>query len=268
MDNTVFILGTGRSLLALTDDERTYLDAHPRTLAMNRYYLYYEKLGVSPKMLFLSDFNYYADLILRHTVDKLRDNGHRLPYYLSEPYFQFYCSPPYRHVGFKRRMQRKFREGFDYHPQTLPDYDDFISFPVANEAPVFRWARDFSAPLYHRRGSLTVAINLANILYPACDIKLLGIDLSTPGYFYDEAITEANRDLWVDDKYDQSKKQGVHANARPKSHDSLTLCEVMRDVMAELERQGRRLRCCNENSLLVTDGVVPYAPVVERAVVE
>ncbi len=45
VDNTVFVFGTGRSLLDLTTAQRKYLDAYPRTLAMNRYYLYYEKLG-------------------------------------------------------------------------------------------------------------------------------------------------------------------------------------------------------------------------------
>ena len=264
-DNTVYILGTGRSLLNLSSDERRYLDAHPRTLAMNRFYLYYERLDVCPSMLFLSDFNYYADLILHACIKRLREEGRSLPYYVSDGYIRFYRSAAWRHLTFKRKMRRRLYRQSGYKPGPLPDYDRLEGFPVSNEAENFYWARNFNTPLYHRRGSLTVAINLANLLYPGACIKLLGIDLSSPGYFYDEMITSQNRDLWVDNKYDQSKRLGVHANARPKRHDSTTLCDVMRDVNAELTSQGVGLFCCSQGSLLVTEGVVPYAPVIDSS---
>lgn len=259
-DNTVYILGTGRSLLDLKTEERRYLDAHPRTLGMNRFYLNYERLDICPSMLLLSDFNYYADLILHRCIERLKREGRTLPYYVSDEYLRFYRSSSLANLRLKRRLRRRLEKNADYEPSPLPDYEHLIGIPVSNEAKEFQWAKNCNAPLYHRRGSLTVAINLANILYPKCDIKLLGIDLSNPGYFYDDLITDKSRDLWVDEKYDQSRRFGVHANARAKTHDSTTLCEVMRDVMAEFRRQGRGLYCCNSQSLLVTENVVPYAP--------
>ena len=262
MTDTVYIFGTGRSLLALDAEERAYLDAHPRTLGMNRYYLHYERLGILPRMLFLSDFNYYADLILRRCIERLQHLGHALPYYVSETYPQFYRTPAWRHPVRKRRLRRQLMQQHGYRPEPLPAYDHLVPFPVSNEAPRFHWARDLSQPLYHRRGSLTVAINLVNILHPGCDVKLLGIDLSDAGYFYDEMITDSNRDLWVDDKYDRSVREGRHANARPKRHDDFTLCDAMRAVRGEFDRQGRRLLCCNPRSLLVTDGILDDAQVI------
>lgn len=261
-DDTFYILGTGRSLLDLSSEERRYLDAHPRTLGMNRFYLNYERLDICPSMLFLSDFNYYADLILRGCIERLKREGRALPYYVGDEYLRFYRSASLADLRFKRRMRRKLKNKADYKPGALPVYEHLVGFPVSNEAQKFYWARSFKTPLYHRRGSLTVAINLANILYPACDIKLLGIDLSSPGYFYDDLITDETRDQWVDEKYDQSKRLGVHASARPKTHDSTTLCDVMHQVTAEFRRQGRGLYCCNPESLLVTENVVPYAPVI------
>ncbi|WP_348766041.1 hypothetical protein [uncultured Salinisphaera sp.] len=261
-DNTFYILGTGRSLLDLGTEERRYLDSHPRTLGMNRFYLNYERLDICPSMLILSDVNYYADLILRGCIERLNSEGRCLPYYVSDEYLRFYRTGPFRELRLKRRVSRRLKRKTGYKPGPLPAYDNLRGFPVSNEAKEFYWATDFETPLYHRRGSLTVAINLANILYPDCDIKLLGIDLSNPGYFYDDLITAESRDMWVDEKYDQSKEAGTHASARPKTHDSTTLCDVMRNVMSEFNRQGRGLYCCNPQSLLVTEKVVPYAPVI------
>lgn len=264
MDDYVYVFGTGRSLLDLTRVERDYLHQHPRTLAINRYYMYYEKLGVLPKMLFLADFNYFADLILRSTIDKLNETGHRLPFYVNRSYLDFYRTPWYRQRVFKHRARRMMRRRYDYEPPgTLPDYSNLIGMPVANETPRFDWASDLQGPLYHRRGSLSTALNLVNILYPGCSVKLLGIDLSSPGYFYDEAITDANRDQWVDEKYKNSVQAGSHAAARPKNHDPVTLTDVTGWIQTEFRRQGLDIFNCNRESLLVTRNVTPYAPVIE-----
>lgn len=264
MDNDVYVLGTGRSLLDLTGAEREYLHQHPRTLAINRYYMYYEKLGVLPKMLLLADFNYFADLILRSTIDKLNAKGHRLPFYVNDGYLDFYRTPWYRRRLFKQRARRMLRRRYSYDPpRGLPGYSDLVGISVANETPYFKWASDLQKPLYHRRGSLSSALNLINILYPGHDVKLLGIDLSSPGYFYDEAITEENRDQWVDDKYKYSMQAGSHAAARPKNHDPVTLTDVTGWIQTEFSRQGLEVFSCNRESLLVTQKVTSYKPVIE-----
>ena len=262
-DNTVYILGTGRSLLDLNIYERRYLNAHPRTLGMNRFYMHYERLGICPSMLSLSDFNFFADLILRRCIQRLRADKETIPYYISNEYLTFYRGGALRNIRSRRRLRKILEQHEKYEPNSLPDYGNLIGFDVSNESRTFYWPRSFDTPLYHRRGSLTVAINLANILYPNCDIKLLGVDLSNPGYFYDELITERNQRFWVDGKYSESKKLGMHANARPKAHDPVTLCDAMRDVVKEITRQGLGLYCCNPDSLLVTEQILTYAPIID-----
>lgn len=116
-----------------------------------------------------------------------------------------------------------FKRCYDYEPpRDLPACANFRGVNVANEASGFAWASDLTEPLYHRRGSLFSALNLINILYPDCSGKLLGIGMSTPGYFYDKTVTAANRDQWVDEKHDESLRAGNHACARPKAHDPVT----------------------------------------------
>lgn len=264
MDNYVYVFGTGKSLLDLTQTERDYLHQHPRTLALNRYYMYYEKLQILPKILFLADFNYFADLILHSTINKLNHKGHRLPFYVNRSYLEYYRTPWYRQCAWKYRARRMLRRRYNYKtPKTLPHYSNLLGVPVANETPCFGWTSDLRSPLYHRRGSLSAALNLVNILYPESNVKLLGIDLSSPGYFYDEIITDANRDQWVDEKYGKSVQEGSHAAARPKSHDSVTITDVMTWIQTEFRRQGLEILNCTRESLLVTKNITPYASVIE-----
>lgn len=256
-----YILGTGKSLLALSHAEKLHLNQHPRTLAMNRFYLHHEKLDILPKALFLSDFNFHADLILRNCIERLHDEQLNIPYYVNQEYLQFYRSPFWAHRRLKKRRLRHLRKRGDYHRTPLRNYANLQPINVSNEARRFRLANNLQQQLYHRRGSLTVAVNLMHILYPRCDIKLLGIDLSDHGYFYDNLITEKTRNTWVDEKYTIDKNNTVHPNARPTPRDSSTLVDSMRMVTNELHQRGISVSSCNADSLLVTEGIMPASDV-------
>jgi hypothetical protein len=181
---------------------------------------------------------------------------------VNRKFVRFYWSPRFRYLRFKRRYRRSFRGKHGYHPPTRLAYDLFVPFRVRHEAPTFRWARRLEEPLYHRRGSLTVAINLLAILHPGRDVKLLGIDLSDPRYFYDDEITPGNRETLVHDSYFRGIEAGRHVNALPSPKYPDTLLDSVASARSQLRRDGVELWCCNPRSLLVEKGVCEFRPVL------
>ena len=82
-----FIIGSGSSLLNLTVEEKEYLNNHPHTLAMNRYLLFFEKIGVVPKDLFLGDYHsILSHRVLLKTIKKINKLSIFPNYYVDEYY--------------------------------------------------------------------------------------------------------------------------------------------------------------------------------------
>lgn len=262
IERNVYVIGTGISLLDLSAEERQFVADSGKVLSINRFYLHHEKIDIFPTSVIVADFNYYADLILRNVIDKRRDDGTGLTVYANANYHRMY-SQKLRDWPFRAKARRMLKRRYGYAPTNrLPGIEDTYPIEVANESPVFAWARSLHEPMYHRRGSLPTALNLANIIYPEHNAVLLGIDLSTPKYFYDELITPATSDRWVDEKYTSSVDAGIHANARPKKHDGETMIDAMRNVVREFNAQGLSITNANPNSMLVTEGVTAWQSIL------
>lgn len=261
MNDDCIILGSGRSLLGLTPDERAYLNSHPRTLGMNKYLLFWKKLGVLPAVMFLADFKPPGVMVFHETIRIIRTLGRDIPFYVNAEFIRFFCERTDR--VFIESTKAWWKRDYGYEPDlSAPvDFAGLRPFLVRTEQKTFQFAAGLDQVLYHRRGSLTTAINLAAILWPRSTIKLLGVDLGDPGYFFDEEI-QAQRPELIDASYRRAKELGRHNTALPSPKFEGTVQEALAAVAAHLTQIGSTLVCCNPGSLLVREGVCRHQPLI------
>ena len=254
-----FIIGSGRSLLDLTPEERIYLNAHPRTLAMNKYLLFDEKVGVTPKALFLADRHFPAPKVFTETVARARGLDPKPTYYVDDYYRKLFIQPYLDPIWVARERARLYTRHRYIGPPWVR-YPDFVFFHhLFGHYGDFSWATTLDEPLFWLHGSLTTAINLAFVAYSRCDIKLVGVDLTGPEAFYEEQL-QTRRDL-TDKHYWRSKEMGEHWTVLAIKR-GLSLLDGISQIRMELAKNGVQLLCCNSASLLVSEGICEYAPVL------
>ena len=89
---TVYLLGSGASLLELTDQDKAYLANQP-VVAMNKYLMFWEKIGLWPTHTYLAD-GHYPGPVVYESVRKLYQQSNRpLHFLLSQFYRATYRLP-------------------------------------------------------------------------------------------------------------------------------------------------------------------------------
>ncbi len=261
--NECFIIGSGRSLLNLTSEEKQYLNAHPNVLALNKYLLFYETIGILPKALFIADGHYPTPMIVFKIMRKAQTLAQKPTYYLDEFYRKLFVIPPLESVWARKQRDKMFT-GHEYVAPLGIDYPNVAFFKHRwAEYSGFSWAKTLKEPLYWFHTSLLTAINLAFIIYPGCDIKLLGVDLQGAEAFYHEEIMK-HPDL-LDHHYQRSIKElGQHPTAVAQTPDGRTMFDALEMIVLELEKHGVKLLSCNPNSLLVTKNICQHTMIFKN----
>ncbi|MFC2023765.1 hypothetical protein ACFLT5_03395 [Chloroflexota bacterium] len=256
-----YIIGSGASLLDLSAEERQYLNHHANTLAMNKYLLFYEKVGVIPKNLFLSDRHFPAQRVFFESIDRARQLRPP-PRYFANRYYKrlFHWAPTRLWWNLRERLRILLRNGY-WIPLTLNYRNlDFFDSGLANDRS-FCWARSLMEELYFYRGSLTTAINLASIVFPGCHIYLVGVDLNSDVAFYADEI-ERRHDL-LDQYHEIGRNEEKHPTAVTiQGYPGIQ--SVMPKIVKLLRADGVQLLCCNPDSLLARLRICKYAPIVPR----
>jgi len=257
--NECFIIGSGSSLLNLTAEEIDYINSHPNTLGMNKFLIFHELINLIPKAMFLGDFHFPAQKVFIETIEIAKKVNSEIKYYVDNKFYYLFKEPHLHPVwNLKLRLSTLIRYGY-FIPLTT-NYNNFDFFKADIRSPRnFFWASNFNENLFFHRGSLTTAINLANIIYPNCNIKLLGVDLSNPYYFYDKDLLK-RKDLIDPITHDESRKRGLHYPVI-KSKGG-TILDFFPKILKELSNQGVNLYCCNPESLLVEKSICDFKLVI------
>ena len=283
---SAYIIGSGPSLLDLTEQEKCFLNEHRNTLSLNQYLLHWDTVGVIPKQPLMADGQFPCIKIFVETQKVIQELKTSIDYYVPQNYLNYFPAGlnwrEWKHAIRKRlQVWRKF----GYRMPLRINRDNLSVFSQASEARYqhlisedgWYWAKTLNDPLYFWRGTLTSAINLASILWPDADIKLLGVDLNSYGYFFDPKRGEEDREDFhkFNEKrlsetsavhHRKSHAQNTHATAVTYEQDGKTplpgIQSAFPRMMEELAKTGNTLNCSNPNSLLVTDGVCPYSPII------
>jgi len=265
-NRTCFILGSGRSLLNLTEADKSYINNAEFVLAFNKYLIFSDLVGIRPTHYLLGDDGIKADVMLRETVAICKQRGYEdLTFILGRAY-----QP--NTTDFIKRKRRLKRQMSPHKRLFFPFFDrkDTAALSYAGRNAIYidrhywleggDWARALNETIFHFRGSLSGAINLANIFHPTYDVKLLGVDLDHHAYFFQEAI-DADPGKW-----------GVflqRLTTHSENHETIVdykgvggIQEKFPFMVEQVARTGGRLLCCNPSSYLVEHGIVPFAPII------
>ncbi|MFP4500214.1 MAG: hypothetical protein ACLFTT_04365 [Candidatus Hydrogenedentota bacterium] len=260
-EDTVYVLGSGVSMRRLSDEERRFLNTRT-TVGMNKYLLFWDLLDVYPTHYFLADIHYPALRVYEESVQRVEETGKPVHFLLDQTYRKRYgagllkrlFNTPFR-VGVYRR------HGYWYNPAVMPARVTYFKRCHRWRAPE-QWGTSLDDLMFFWRGSLSCLINLLTVIGLGRRIKLLGVDLNTAGSFFDDALETRP---YLLDPYMKMQGQGQrprHFTAMP--HQGMPGIQAKWPFIQENVRaQGYELYCCNPDSLLVREGLCPYAPVME-----
>ncbi len=254
---TVYVLGSGASMLRLTPEEKTHI-AGQTSVAMNKYLIFWDIIGIWPTHFFLADIHYPAPCVYEESVAIARDSGQTVHFLLDDDYRRRYATPgAITNLPWRWRMRRD--HGFRPNAGMLPEHVTWFRRWHSWHDPKL-WALSMDAPMFFYRGSLSCLLNLITLLRLGDHIKLLGVDLKTPESFYDDALK--TKPYLLDD-YKRAQDAGAvktHMTAAP-IRNMPGIQDIWPFIQENVEAAGIRLSCCTEDSLLVERGLCPYTPV-------
>ncbi len=264
-----FILGSGQSLLKLTEEEIAYVNNSECVLAFNKYIIFDHLVGIKPTHYFLGDIGLKADFMFFETLQKTHSR--------KEFSLRFILDKSYRPglSGSWKRQERLVKLNASEKKWLVNYYAirEFLMSLRMHRSSVYiersgwleggEWANSFSEKLFHYRGSLSGAINIVNIMYPDYEIRLLGVDLDNHNYFFQQEI-ESNQEKW-----------GVflkRLTPESEQHETIVTYEnkggiqdMFPFIRKNVEKKGGCLYCSNPDSYLVKSGLLDYVPVISSS---
>ena len=260
-DTPVYVLGSGASLLKLTPQERAYL-ATQTTVAMNKYLLFWDIVGLWPTHFFLADIHYPALRVYDESVRIARAHPSPPRFLLDSSFRKRYGGGPVRRaLNLPFRFRQHHRHGYWYDWNAQPPQPTYFKRTHGWESPEV-WGRTLDDRMYFYRGSLSVLLNLLTVLSLGRRIRLLGVDLATPGSFYDACLP--TKPYLADDYLRMQQSGAVAAHMTAAEYKGMPGIQSQWPfIQRSVEDCGYDLACCNPDSLLVQQGLCPYAAVSE-----
>lgn len=258
-NNDVIILGSGMSILDLSEAEIQYINQCPVRIAVNKFMAFYKKAKILPTHVYYVDgYQESVNLFLQYVFDvcreeKLEDltfilgkhiNSNRL----ASNLLSFHAKKQY--LKLSKNSNRKL---FLVPKKSSFEFISHQYWLEGNE-----WSNSLSQPLFHYRGSLSTVLNYVSIKYPHHPIKLVGVDFNSPGYFFQNELEKLNLN-WQDWTTSITKKNKTHFSAIP--YQGTTIFDKFDFIVENLKQSGNEIFSCNSNSLLVTKNLVEYASV-------
>jgi hypothetical protein len=228
LHDTVVVLGSGPSISETAPAVRSTIAKLP-TIAMNRYTLFWEDIGIWPSYVFLADSLGVGPRVFVETCKVIADlNSAPSPVLLLEAYYQL-CVPP--------SIESLFFVRDDRNGDTL------------------EWAESLREPMFFQRGSLSSLMNLIYASRLAKNVVLIGVDLNRPGAFYD-VHSDSRPDLF--NAWDQeAAKLGKHATAVSVNGWSGSVLDNWKIITNNFQRMGITISSLSATSELVESGHCP-----------
>jgi hypothetical protein len=221
------LLGSGPSLLDLTEEQKKTISNHA-SLAMNRYIIFWEKIGIWPSYVCLGDSG--ADVTYLAIMNTLSSN--KRPVYL---------------------MLEKYYKKFE--PEKNTYCSNVTFFKKSYSEHCLNWSHSLEEKMFFYRGSLTSVLNLVAVERLAQHVCLLGVDLDRCGYFWTDEES-SSKELYFPIEKDE-KKLGCHVTFKSVRYNGC-IVDHWDIITQNYLKLGIDLKCGNKNSALVKLGLVEY----------
>lgn len=217
-ENWIVVLGSGASINNLPENLKNWANQTRATIAINKYGAFYEKAGIIPTDIYFHDFHdetseyfFYKTINQTKNIAKTYYVSPLTKNFITKSFFHFY----YLYLryliilnrSFFEKVSRKLVKPFSKksHDSIRTYFNDSnkqkpLLFNRHNEIFYINvhylwdldntWANTLNEKLFHFRGSLTSVLNLVSIKYPKLNVLMLGVDLTTKEYFFDEELEE------------------------------------------------------------------------------
>lgn len=275
--NTIYILGNGPSLRQMSKEE-TSLVGSATSIAMNRYILHYESVGVIPTHYLLFDADELTLRILGHLPEIFQHPDLKsVQLWLSPQWYERFA-PVHANsrivpvtaeqVGHAILFAKRFwkpsslRHNLEWVRDRLTIHSSARG-PFPYRTLTRFWASNTNQKLFRFQGTLTTALNLAWILGHQ-QVVLVGVDLTDGSHFYKDDPDTIKRD---NEKFKIDSQQN-HATTQWLRYGKVIVPPVqyiIRQIARLYRETGRELYVANPHSLLATEGIVPYRPILDFA---
>ena len=266
----VVILGSGKSILSLSAEDRAFINQCDARIALNKFGAFTDIAGIEPThIFFLDSYEQSCRNILQHIFAQAIKLGQEGVTFVVSTELRGKCVT----CDDSRRSLLETAAYFsqlEHDPflwRQLPDFagnsDAFLTpsgcilhFREHHEwRSGGHWATSSTDPLFHFRGSLTSAINYATVEFPGAVIWLVGADFRDGGYFFDDALARITY-RWQDWTTAETRLSEAHTSVR--TICGATMLDAFPVVLDEVEKSGSTLFCTNTQSLFVQHGLVPW----------
>ena len=260
----LFLLGSGESINRLTAEERAYIDACPVKIAQNKFTAFYKKAGIVPTHVFFIDYFSYTSIdVFQYILDLCVEDGLLdMKFVVNEGMRKFFFRRKGLFYSLLKHNPLSIYKGFPYRPYYhLKHPFDFTFLKMTDFLLDGPWASSLDQDIFHFRSSLTTLLNYISIVFPNYSIKMVGTDLNSKGYFFEEEYKALNLESedWTST---HTQKNKVHFTAV--NFKGTNMLDKFPFMVEELNKTGNPIFSCNPESLLVEKGLVPVKGVMEQ----
>ncbi len=268
----IIVLGSGTSILELSEDEREYINQCEVVIAINKFMAFYEKAKIIPTHIFYVDaYEWSVVLFLKHIFKVCRKNNLKnLTFIIGKKILKKYITKQrledniflYFLKKIYLQLKYKFNKTDNLNLFLVPRQSHFEFVSHQNWINQNNnWSDSLEKPLFHYRGSLTTVLNYISIKYPNRPIKLVGTDFYGSEYFFQQELDQLNIN-WEDWSTSITQQEGKHFSAI--SYQGTTMFDKLDYIIDNLRQSGNDIYCCNPKSLLVTNGYIDYKPIYQK----
>lgn len=277
--NKTIVLGSGLSILNLSQKEIDYINQCEVKIAFNKYMLFYEKSKIIPNYIYFHDlygYEAYLRIIEKCKSDKLDNLTFFVSFFLKNITYSSVFSKINSYVVdvlyfrikalftifFKLNINCSIHRFILFRKFQFikrPHNSKFIKITITPWNKGGEWAENLDEKIFHYRGSLTSVINICSIIKPSNEIVLIGTDFNSSKYFFQDEL-EQSKFKWKDYTYNITKTNNKHYSFI--KVDNETMSDRFPYINEQLKRLNIKLTCTNPNSLLVKEGLVEYKPLL------
>ena len=272
----VIILGSGESILSLTEEEIKYINSCEIVIAVNKFTAFYKKAKITPTHVYFHDL--FGVNILLYIINILKkDKISGITIYTNsfiknilfiqkkDLFFKFINDFLFFRLRSLIIICIRFGKNSGIHKYKFFRKIEYFSLPQSYKVYSLKlgkwdtedelWAKSLKDSLFHFRGSLTTVFNIVSIIAPKYEIALVGNDFNGDKYFYENELDNLGIP-WRDFTYKKVKKEKIHFSFH--KLNGKTMSDKIPYILKMLKETGNEVFCNNPESLLVLKSGIKY----------